>query len=41
MITMLEYTQLYSLIDISYGVRLRVARSTVMGTCQSLDSWDE
>ena len=28
-------------LHISYSVRLRVARSTVMGTCQSLDSWDE
>ncbi len=26
---------------ISYGVRLRVARSTVMGTCQSLELRDE
>lgn len=28
------------MIAISYGVRLRVARSTQMGTCQSLDPWN-
>ncbi len=28
-------------IVVSYSVRLRVARSTWMGTCQSLESWDE
>lgn len=41
MITMLEYALRCSLNAISYGVRLRVARSTVMGTCQSLKKRDE
>lgn len=40
MIFVLEYNNT-SLIVISYSVRLRVARSTQMGTCQSLKKRDE
>ncbi len=41
MIPMLWYVEIHAHIIISYSVRLRVARSTVMGTCQSLKKRDE